>query len=161
MFKLSRFPHLFMSKKKKTNWIIFSETLFGPNLCSLHTIIHVTPNRLIKTIQPLRHQTLVLLLSLLLLLLLLLALNSIGFGVSLAKHKTHFVYSVLRFIFSNKIHFVVDFLATTMCHIHSLNRENFCNNIKFELTATARQRPRWKSNERRKITLKIQIRRSK
>lgn len=49
---------------------------------------------------------------------------------------------------------------TTMCHISS-SKGNFCNNIKYELTATAKQRLLWKSNERRKIMPKIQIRRSK
>lgn len=43
----------------------------------------------------------------------------------------------------------------------SSSSENFCNSINSELTATVRQRQRWKSNARRKIMLKMQIRRSK
>lgn len=44
---------------------------------------------------------------------------------------------------------------------HSSSSENFCNSIKYELTATVRQRLRWKNNARRKVMHKTQTRRSK
>lgn len=46
-------------------------------------------------------------------------------------------------------------------YAHSSSSVNSCNSIKYELTATVRQRPLWKSNARRKIMPKMQIRRSK
>lgn len=138
----------------QTNWIIL-KLCFPGNLLflldALHVLIHVTQHRLIETIGPLQHQTLVWLL--LALSLLFLVINRVGLGVSVAQ-QNRLCMCDAEFFWQS-----ISTMPTTMwC---SLSKGSFCNNIKYELTVTARQRPPWKSNERRKITPKMQIRRSK
>lgn len=51
--------------------------------------------------------------------------------------------------------------ATWTYQFSSLSKRNFCNSIKYELTATVKQRQQWKNNGKRRAMHRMLIRRSK